>query len=131
MKLAMSKWKQENPNDTLKHQRSLLERGIINELPWIKYLEQEPQFGFGTSFPDAPNKGDTWIKTDRVPNILYKFNGNEWFVVDKNQSDNYTYDTAYIDHLINKIETGEYDPDMLSESEQVQVAQRLTPNNKS
>lgn len=131
MKLAMSKWKQENPNDTLKHQRLLLERGIINELPWIKYLEQEPQFGFGTSFPDAPNKGDTWIKTDRVPNILYKFNGNEWFVVDKNQSDNYTYDTAYIDHLIDKIETGEYDPDMLSESEQVQVAQRLTPNNKS
>jgi len=125
MKLAMSRWKQENPTDTLKHQRSLLERGSITELPWIKYLEQKPQFGFGSLFPSNPNKGDTWINTDYVPNILHKFNGNQWIQVDKNQNDNYTYDMAYIDHLISKIETGEYDPEMLSESEQIQVAQRL------
>jgi len=125
MQAAMGRWKKENPNDTLKHQRSLLERGMITELPWIKYLEQKPQFGFGVVFPDNPSKGDTWIKTDRIPNQLYKFNGNQWIQVDKNQSDNYTYDMAYIDHLIGKIETGEYDPEMLSESEQAQVAQRL------
>lgn len=125
MKLAMSRWKQDHPNDTLKHQRSLLERGIITQLPWLKYLDQEPQFGFGSSWPLNPNKGDTWIKTDHVPNQLYKFNGNQWIQVDKNQNDNYTYDMAYIDHLISKIKTGEYDPDMLSESEQAQVAQRL------
>ncbi len=125
MQAAMGRWKEENPNDTLKHQRSLLERGVITELPWMKYLKQEPQFGFGTVFPAEPIKGDTWIKTDQIPNQLYKFNGNQWIQVDKTQSDNYTYDMAYIDHLISKIETGEYDPEMLSESEQAQVAQRL------
>lgn len=125
MKLAMSQWKQDHPDDTLKHQRSLLERGVITELPWIKYLEQEPQFGFGPTFPAEPVKGDTWIKTDQMPNQLYKFNGTQWIQVDKTQNDNYTYDMAYIDHLISKIETGEYDPELLSESEQAQVAQRL------
>jgi hypothetical protein len=38
---------------------------------------------------------------------------------------------AYIDHLISKIETGEYDPEMLSESEQIQVAQRLESNSNT
>jgi hypothetical protein len=46
-------------------------------------------------------------------------------MVDKNLSDSYTYDTAYIEHLINKISTGEYDPDLLSDSEQQQVTQYL------
>jgi hypothetical protein len=40
-------------------------------------------------------------------------------------SDSYTYNTAYIDHLIEKISHGEYDPDLLSNSEQEQVEQRL------
>jgi hypothetical protein len=57
--------------------------------------------------------------------VVYKFNGNDWIEVDKNLSDSYTYDVAYIDHLINRIETGEYDIDLLSESERDQVAQRL------
>jgi hypothetical protein len=125
MQAAMGRWKQENPGDTLKHQRSLLERGIIDELPWVKYLEQEPSFGFGNEFPENPNKGDTWVKTDQIPNALYKFNGNGWIALDKIKSDNYTYDTAYIDYLISKISTGEYDPELLSESEQAQVAEQL------
>ena len=39
--------------------------------------------------------------------------------------DSYTYDIAYIDHLIEKINSGTYDVDLLSASEQEQVAQRL------
>ena len=128
MRAAMTRWKEENPDDTLKHQRTLFERGIIDELPWIKYLENEPNFGFGPEFPIDPNKGDTWIKTNQLPNTLYKFNGKTWIAIDKTKSDNYTYDIAYIDYLISKITSGEYDPDMLSESEQAQVAQRLESN---
>ena len=131
MRAAMTQWKEENPGDTLKHQRTLFERGIIDELPWIKYLPQEPKFGFGPAFPANPNKGDSWIKTDQVPNTLHKFNGNDWILVDKTRSDNYTYDIAYIDYLISKITSGEYDPDMLSESEQIQVAQRLDESNSN
>jgi hypothetical protein len=61
---------------------------------------------------------------------LYKYNGFNWIEVDKNLTDNYTYDVAYIDHLIAKIASGEYDPELLSEGEQEQVTERLktTPN---
>jgi hypothetical protein len=38
VRVAMSQWKAANPNDSLKHQRSLLERGIIKKLPWDNYL---------------------------------------------------------------------------------------------
>jgi hypothetical protein len=85
--------------------------------------------GFGTTFPPGPNRGDMFIRVDNN-HRLYKYNGFNWIEVDKNLTDNYTYDVAYIDHLIAKIASGEYDPELLSEGEQEQVAERLktTPN---
>jgi hypothetical protein len=38
-KAAMSRWKSENPNSSLKIQRRLLERGKIDKLPWDDYLK--------------------------------------------------------------------------------------------
>ena len=38
VRAAMSRWKAANPDDSLKHQRSMLERGIIKKLPWEEYL---------------------------------------------------------------------------------------------
>lgn len=35
IKLAKKSWKIDNPNDSLKHQRKLLESGMIKELPWM------------------------------------------------------------------------------------------------
>lgn len=35
-KRAMQQWKIENPNDSLKHQRKLLQSGVISVLPWHK-----------------------------------------------------------------------------------------------
>jgi hypothetical protein len=75
--------------------------------------------------PKSGNKGDTYIRTDQVPNRLFKHNGIAWIELDKNLSDSYTYNTAYIDYLIEKISLGEYDPDLLSEIEREQVANRL------
>jgi hypothetical protein len=130
---AMRRWKAENPDDTLKHQRSLLARGVINELPWMRLipdaeLPQQPQTGFGLDFPANPSKGDVFVRIDRAPNRVYKFNGNTWYEVDKTVTDSYTYDNAYIDHLIEKIDQGQYDPDLLSDSEREQVTQRLQQN---
>ena len=81
--------------------------------------------GFGTSFPATANKGDMFLRVDQLPSVLYKFNGNQWIEVDKNLSDQHAYDTAYIDHLIEKISTGEYDPDLLSDAERDSIEQRL------
>jgi hypothetical protein len=126
-KEAMRRWKMEHPDETIKSQRAKLARGHIDRLPW--HDPKYTQTSFGSQFPAAPNRGDTFVKTDRMPPQLYKFNGDEWIIIDKNSTDNYTYDTAYIDHLIDKIATGEYDPDLLSDIEREQVADRLKQTN--
>ena len=129
IKAAIARWKTLNPNDTLKNQRARLARGEITELPWLQFMEHMPppvgNSGFGDQFPVDPNKGDTFVKTDRLPNLVYKYNGTNWIEVDKNLTDSYTYNTAYIDHLIEQISRGEYDTELLSNSEREQVKQRL------
>jgi hypothetical protein len=126
-KNAIRRWKIDHPLDTIKAQRTKLARGQIDKLPW--HDPKYTQTSFGSQFPLTPNRGDTFVKTDRMPPQLYKFNGDEWIIIDKNSTDNYTYDTAYIDHLIEKISTGEYDPDLLSDIEREQVAERLNQTN--
>lgn len=81
--------------------------------------------GFGTQFPVDPNKGDMFLKVDRLPSVLYKYNGIQWIEVDKTLTDTHAYDEAYIDHLIAKIDSGEYDPELLSEAEKDSIEQRL------
>jgi len=142
-KQARRNWKEANPGKSLKAHQRLHDAGHIEELPWNHpdyhpdyqdqlglYADNElPQStgsmrGFGSEFPGAAVKGDVYLKTDRLPNALYKFNGNSWIEVDKNINDSYVYDEAYIDHLIAKIDSGEYDPDLLSESEKDGIAYR-------
>jgi hypothetical protein len=147
-KTMIRAWKEQNPNDTIKHQERLLQSGFIDQLPW-----QDPDFqstvlaqmqlqadntppnatgemrGFGTAFPPAAIKGDMFLRVDQLPSVLYKFNGNIWIEVDKSLSDQHAYDEAYIDHLIEKISTGEYDSDLLSDAERNSIEQRL--NNTS
>jgi hypothetical protein len=145
--IAQRAWKVENPADTLKNQRQLLRKGLIDHLPW-----EEPRFlntvvpgtelqpdnelagaqgevkGFGSQFPNHAVKGDMFLRVDQLPSILYKYNGSTWIEVDKHHSDNYAYDDAYIDYLITKISSGEYDPELLSEAEQTHIESRLKHN---
>jgi hypothetical protein len=130
-KEAKRRWKENNPGDTIKHQRNLFEHGKIDQLPWST-LELEadnaPQGnvrGFGSQFPIDAVKGDMFLRVDRIPSALYKYNGNQWIEVNKTLSDQYAYDDAYIDHLISKIDSGEYDPDLLSDAELEQITKRL------
>ena len=147
-KQARRNWKEANPGKSLKAHQRLHEAGHIEELPW-NHSDYHPNYqdqlalsadnelpqstgnmrGFGSAFPVSAVKGDMYLRTDRLPSALYKFNGNTWIEVDKNVSDSYVYDEAYIDYLIEKIDSGEYDPDLLSESEKDGIAQRL--NSKS
>ena len=123
-KQAQREWKRQNPGATVKSQRTLLEQGRIEQLPWLGLIADNDT-GFGPEFPPQAKKGDTWVKTDSLPTCLFKFNGSRWIDIDKATTDSYTYNTAYIDHLINKISSGEYDPDLLSDAEREQVEQRL------
>ena len=84
--------------------------------------------GFGTSFPATADKGDMFLRVDQLPSALYKFNGVSWIEVDKTLSDQHAYDDAYIDHLIEKISTGEYDPELLSNAERDSIERKLNTN---
>jgi hypothetical protein len=135
IKESARSWKAENPNDTLKRHYQLLEQGKIKELPWMRNEfklqadneESTPSAmkGFGIQFPEAANKGDMFLRVDQIPSMLYKYNGTRWIEVDKDNSDQYAYDSAYIDHLISKLESGEYEIDMLSDAEKDQITNRL------
>lgn len=133
LKHAIKKWKDENPNGTLKEQRARFAVGKIKELPWMHLLADNddlgrtPLTGFGIVFPEKAIKGDTFMRVDRMPNVLYKYNGQNWIIVDKTLTDNYMYDDAYIEHLIGKLTSGEYDPDLLSDAEADAIARRVKP----
>ena len=141
-KEAQRAWKEAHPADTIKRQRLMYEAKQIDELPWNhpnyqkhlglvadnNSLSTGEMKGFGIQFPTNPIKGDMFLRVDRLPSILYKFNGFSWIEVDKSLSDQHAYDEAYIDHLINKISTGEYDPDLLSDAERLGIEQRLNNN---
>jgi hypothetical protein len=88
-------------------------------------LESASQCGFGDQFPNSPMKGDMFIRTDYLPDRLFKWNGSKWIEVDKNTTDSYTYNQAYIQHLIEKLEAGEYEIEDLSDAEQAQVEQQI------
>lgn len=81
---------------------------------------------FGTEFTTSPKKGDLFLRVDYKPNRLFKFNGAKWIEVDKNKTDSYIYDDKYIEFLINKIKSGEYEIDQLTELEQELVAKNLS-----
>jgi hypothetical protein len=81
---------------------------------------------FGTQFPKYSNKGDVFVRVDMLPNKVYKFDGNKWIEINKELSDSYLYDQAYIQFLISKIDSGEYEVDLLSDNEKAQIASYLS-----
>lgn len=127
IKRAKTLWKEQHPGETLKEQRRLLRAGEIDQLPWMTMLDEAnlPMSTFGAKWPPAPVKGDQFIKTDRLPTEVYKFNGEEWILLDKNMSDVYAYNDNYIDFLIDKISQGQYDPELLNDAERAQIETRL------
>jgi hypothetical protein len=86
--------------------------------------------GFGIKFPDQSRKGDVFTRVDVLPNRVFKFDGARWIEVNKNQSDTYLHDQKYIQYLVDKLEKGEYDVELLSDNERAQIEQHLQ-NQKS
>ena len=149
-KRAMEVWKGENPGKTFREYMIQYNQGLISELPWhhsehvdklnlsdrdlinIKLgleadndLKAGEMKGFGIAFPNTAEKGDMFLRVDVLPSVLYKYNGVNWIKTNKNLSDSYVYDDAYINHLIEKIGSGEYDPDLLSDIERERISIKL------
>jgi hypothetical protein len=88
----------------------------------------EPEITFGENFPKNPNLGDMFTRVDVIPHRIFKFNGRKWIEVNRENTDSHLSEDAYLQHLIEKIASGEYDPDHLTPIEQEVIAQFIQNN---
>lgn len=63
------------------------------------------QFGFGIQFPRGPVKGDTFLRTDYLPNRLFRWDGRKWVKQEdnlrmtlSNTDDRQTLKTSFINN---------------------------------
>jgi len=68
---AMTAWKHDNPNSSLKFQRQLLEKGIIDQLPWQNYLKPQADF-----VDEAAVEAKKWAEEN--PNTEESAKAKEW-----------------------------------------------------
>jgi hypothetical protein len=83
---------------------------------------------FGSEYPQSAQKGQMFLKLDVMPSQLYKFNGNKWIMVDKDQNASYTADAKVIQVLINRLQSGEIEWDDLTASEQDALPESIRKN---
>ncbi len=86
---------------------------------------EAPNTSFGTEFPKYAVMGDVFVRVDILPNRVYKFVRDKWIEMSKENSDTYLHNDAYINYLIEKIGSGEVDPEMLTATEQDMVEQYI------
>lgn len=123
----------EMDGDYVSYEGKLIHRNALKEMkPEFFTLTADSAIhstsSFGTKFPTYANKGDTFVRVDFLPNKAYKFDGNRWIEIVKEQTDNYLHDTAYIQYLISKIDAGEYDVSLLSDVEKQKIEDYLKNN---
>ena len=111
------------------HQRVALE--MYPEILKIKPDEGKTvAVNFGTSFPKFAQRGDIYTRVDALPNRVYKYDGHQWLELNKINTISYLSQPKYIAFLVNKISTGEYDLDSLTDAEQQAVEDYLRTNQK-
>jgi hypothetical protein len=70
-KQAMAAWKHDNPDSSLKFQRQLLDKGIIDHLPWHDYLKPKADF-----VDEAAVEAKKWA--DENPDTEESAKAKEW-----------------------------------------------------
>ena len=68
---AMTAWKHDNPNSSLKFQRRLLDNGVIDHLPWEDYLKPQADF-----VDEAAVEAKKWA--DENPDTEESAKAKEW-----------------------------------------------------
>lgn len=81
-------------------------------------LDENGESSFGNKFPEYAVVSDIFVRTDVLPHRVFKFVGNKWIEINKESSDTYLFNNNYIRYLIDKIGTGEIDPEILTSAEQ-------------
>jgi hypothetical protein len=99
-----------------KHMSEQVLRGMEPAL--FKESAKQISNGYGTSFPAVAEAGDMFVRIDVMPNKVFKFNSRKWIEINKETTSSYLDNNEYLKFLVSKISSGEYDIDMLTDSEQ-------------
>lgn len=83
---------------------------------------------FGTVFPKFATKGEIFVRIDTLPNKVFKFDGKKWIETNKEHSDTYLHNKDYLEYLISVIDKGEYDIELLTDNEKVEIENYLSQN---
>jgi hypothetical protein len=119
--LALTALEQENT----RLRSSQLSQDLVLDLRATDDVDPNGSASFGTEFPASPVKGDMFLRVDYLPSKLYKFNGVKWIESDKDLTDQFAYEESYIQHLVQKINSGEYDADDLNDVERERIKEYL------
>ena len=118
----------------IEYNNHLFQKDALKELkPELFSLRTDgptmPSSSFGTQFPKIAKKKDIFVRVDVIPNRVYRFEGTKWIEINKDLSSTYLYDQEYIKYLVDKIDKGEYDIDLLSDQEKIQIEDFLSSQN--
>ena len=123
---------QESDNGYVTYQGKHMKEEALRAMRPELFLEADTgrkvNTNFGIRFPDAATTGDVFVRVDMLPNQLYKFDGTRWIIVNKNHTTAYL-DPDYIQHLIAKVDSGEYAVELLTDKEKQQIEEYLQKNN--
>ena len=112
------------------HERVL--KGLRPDLFAIQVDEPNvPTVSFGDIFPGTAVMGDVYTRIDTVPNRVFKYTGSKGIEVPRETTDTYLTNSGYIQHLIEKLSTGEYDPDNLTAMESDAIAEYIKSPNQN
>jgi sugar-specific transcriptional regulator TrmB len=108
---------------------------LENEETWAQRVideatETQATFGSEELMPKNPQKGDMFMRTDVIPNVLFKWNGLKWIEIPMTSTDSYVYNPEYIQDLIDRIAKGKYTIDLVTIAEQDQIQQVLHEQSK-
>lgn len=120
----------------VEYDNALFQKDALKELrPDLFRIKPDAQnqvsTDFGTTFPRIARKGQIFVRVDVLPNRVFKFDGKKWLEQNKNTSHSYLYNKEYIEFLIERIKTGEYDLDVLSDNEKAEIESYLKGDQNS
>jgi hypothetical protein len=111
-------------NDYVTYENKLYKSAALQQLK-PELFTNRVKTTFGDKFPKFATRGQMFVRVDVLPNRVFKFDGNRWIEINKQQTDSYL-DDSYVKFLIDKIETGEIDIDTLTDEEKARISEYLT-----
>ncbi len=112
-------------NGYVTYKNRLYKKEALRDLKPDLFSSDELANKFGVKFPKYAKRGQIFVRVDITPNRIFKFDGNRWIEISKEQSSSYL-DDQYVEFLIAKIGTGEADLDMLTDDERSRISEYLT-----